>query len=156
MEILGDYIIGTYKEQERVTASGIIIPDSVELETSTVVVKETGLNCPVEAGEEVLVTGDPLELGKLVLFPYDSIRYNLTKDELVGENLLVKFEVEEKIGQLYLPEAKRTNRAVVIKGKGGYGNEDLTGKTVGLIPGNMVAHGEFHIVFKGDLILVDI
>lgn len=154
MEILGDYIIGTYKEQERVTASGIIIPDSVELKTSIVVVKETGLDCPVEVGDEVLITGDPLALGNLVLFPYNSIRYNLTKDELVGENLLVKFEVEEKIGQLYLPDAKRTNRAVVIKGKNG--NEDLTGKTVGIIPGNMVAHGEYHIVFKGDLILIEI
>lgn len=149
MEILGDYIIGKFKEQERVTASGIIIPDCIELKTSVVVVKEVGLDSPVQVGDEVLITGDPLQLDDLVLFGYNAIRYNLTKDELVGDNLLVKFEVEEKIGELFLPEAKRTNRALVIKGE----NE---GKMVWLVPGNMVAHGEYHIVFKGDVIAVDI
>lgn len=153
MEILGKHIIVKNVPQKRVTESGIIIPDSVVLETNEAEVIEVGQDCPVNVGDIVLISPAlPLPLDDKLVITYNDVKYNLTTDEVVGDNLVVKLVVEEKVGNIFLPAAKKT--PFVIGEKGELNGKSIKGETMMIQPGNVCKFNEFNIIYKNDVLCI--
>jgi len=117
MEIVGKYNLYRKIEAERVTASGIIIPDTVVIPSSRYECVGVGEGSMVDIGQEVLALNvNELEYEGMYLIPHENVRYNLSMGAVLPGYSVVKWVERKRDSGIILPEAVETQRVEVIGG----------------------------------------